>query len=620
MGSKSKKSKRKLKEKKIARERKKVKDDASLLEEEKKALNQLKNTVSNLKKMQKRKEKLIEIKDSVTNTSKRADSSTKKEKMDKTKETIKNGVTSIGGYLKNGLEIGFSEAFQIEEYKKQMDAATGSSEVAGEKMAAAIKFANDTPFETGAIVDAAVKLEEMQMNSAEWMPGIADMAASTSGDIGEAYEAVADATSGNFEKMSEYGIEKGDFMAKAQEKYGEATVFDARGNVKDQVKLQELLISEMNSIYAGGTDDLEGTIAGMWSTMKGMGKSALMAIVGMQEDGSVRQGSLFEKSQELLDVLREKLAMVKGLLEKWQADGTIQEIGEQIVDAAVTIMNMFEKIFIFVVEHRETIIKLVAAFITIAAIINILITIASIIETITFLMGIFNAVSLANPLTWIVLGIIVAIFALIAVGYMLWKHWDEIIAFIATAFEGLKGIFFAVVDSLRNTFAAFINNIINGINKVIRLAKKIGIDIPEVPLIEMKTKSEDSKIQTIRSDMTDLPVQKSELMQKRSKLSGMKIPNLQKTEEGTLNKSSMPSVIVGSDYSAYIPPNKTASGVANTSLTKEVTQSNQRTSSSTKKEVKVEVHVQGNVYGEKDLLDRIGNAISQKLVLALDNM
>jgi phage tail tape-measure protein len=60
-------------------------------------------------------------------------------------------------------------------------------------MAWAVDFANKTPFETDAIVEATVRLSAYGLEAQKVMPAIGDMAAVMNKDVMQAVEAVADA-------------------------------------------------------------------------------------------------------------------------------------------------------------------------------------------------------------------------------------------------------------------------------------------------------------------------------------------------------------------------------------------------------------------------------------------
>jgi TP901 family phage tail tape measure protein len=65
----------------------------------------------------------------------------------------------------------------------------------------------------------------------------------------------------------------------------------------------------------------------------------------------------------------------------------------------------------------------------------------------------FTAALLANPITWIVLGII----ALIAVLYLLWRNWDKVTASIGNGWDRLKLMFILGLEFFRHSFRLFDN-------------------------------------------------------------------------------------------------------------------------------------------------------------------
>lgn len=111
-----------------------------------------------------------------------------------------------------------------------------------------------------------------------------------------------------------------------------------------------------------------------------------------------------------------------------------------------------------------------------------------------------NAAVLANPMTWIVLGVAAAIGVLVAGIYLLWKNWDKVSKFfvgvwqnyVLPFFVGVGQWFAGLWDGIKNGFRGFINFIIKGINMWIKfqlapinllikaLNKIPGIKIPEV--------------------------------------------------------------------------------------------------------------------------------------------
>ena len=208
-----------------------------------------------------------------------------------------------------GTGLGFKEAFSLETYKAQLETATGSTEKAAELMKNAIAMANKTPFEGGELVEATAMLEAMGMDSKKWLTYAGNMAGATGKDIMQATEAIIDAQSGEWERMKEFGIKGVD-------------------NMDDLVQI-------MNKRFAGGMDKLAKTTGGIWSTVTGVVKNSLGKIVGIMDDGSVRQGSA-------LDKVKTKLSELADTLTRWQNDGTIEAAAEKAAAAVDKISNAFK--------------------------------------------------------------------------------------------------------------------------------------------------------------------------------------------------------------------------------------------------------------------------------------
>lgn len=72
-------------------------------------------------------------------------------------------------------------------------------------------------------------------------------------------------------------------------------------------------------------------------------------------------------------------------------------------------------------------------------------------------MGIVNAVMLASPVTWIVLGIVAAIAAVVAIVILVIKYWDEIKAATIKTFKALKEAVEIAIDAVVGFFKKLLN-------------------------------------------------------------------------------------------------------------------------------------------------------------------
>lgn len=269
-------------------------------------------------------------------------------------------VTAIGAA---GAKIGFSEAFNIEGFRVQLETAVGSAQLAAKKMAYATKFANSTPFETSSVMEATARLEAMGIKSEKWLPKIADMAGATNKSIQQSYEAIIDAVaSGELERLKEFGIRKDDLVKATDIKFGAGVVFDSRGSLKDAAKLSEVLMETMDKKFGGGAKKMSTTVKGLWSTMTGVTKTSLANIIGITSDGTIKQGSA-------LDLLKGKMQGIVAKLNEWQNNGTIKKISEGLVKGLKTAATYGKKfsdrisgIIDYLKENEKVVLTVVSAF------------------------------------------------------------------------------------------------------------------------------------------------------------------------------------------------------------------------------------------------------------------
>ena len=241
---------------------------------------------------------------------------------------------------------GFSEAFDMEGYKMQLVTATKDTEKAGKLMANAVKFANSTPFETGEVVEATAKMEAYGISSKKWLADVADMAGATNKSIDQATEAMADAVMGEYERMKEFGIKKDQIIERAVKLSSKAIVAGKKGEAAKRAAIEQALQQIMQEKFKGGAEAQAKTFKGMWSTITGVTKSALAKIVGMNEDGTIRTGSLYEK-------LKGKMQLVIDVLNKWMEDGTIEKIAEQVTTAVEQMVKTFTKVASFIIKYQD---------------------------------------------------------------------------------------------------------------------------------------------------------------------------------------------------------------------------------------------------------------------------
>jgi phage tail tape-measure protein len=140
-----------------------------------------------------------------------------------TKEIDKLGKTSeragklAGGLAKviKGVGVGIAAlgtatlttGATFEKLRAQLKTATGSAEGAEEALGFVREFAKNTPFQVEEITGAFIKLTNLGLApSEEALTAYGDTASAMGKDLDQLIEAVADATTGEFERLKEFGI------------------------------------------------------------------------------------------------------------------------------------------------------------------------------------------------------------------------------------------------------------------------------------------------------------------------------------------------------------------------------------------------------------------------------
>ncbi len=350
-------------------------------------------------------------------------------------KTVKFGMAMIVAAGTFAGVTGFSQAFDMEGYKMQLTTAVKSTEKAGELMVRAVKYANNTPFETGEVVEATAKMEAMGASSVKWLEDVADMAGATNKGMIQATEAMIAARKGEFERLKEFGIDKELLMAEAAKKYGRNVVFNKRGQIKDRLKLEETLQSVMKQKFEGGADKQGKTFKGLWSTITGVTKAALAKIVGMNEDGTIKQGSLYEK-------LKEKMELVVAILNKWMEDGTIDRIADGVTAAVGKMIEIFKGLYDFISKYRTWIEAILIFVGTIYSVVKVFTLLKAVIGAVTIVIGLLNGTLTLTPLGAVAL----AVGALVTAGYLLYKNWETVVSWGKSLWDWLKNLVTGVSD------------------------------------------------------------------------------------------------------------------------------------------------------------------------------
>ena len=346
-------------------------------------------------------------------------------------ENSKNKANTFLGVLKRiatTLAAGFTiktaieGAANIEQYRNTLETVLKDPNVARKKLAWASRFANKTPFETEEVVGGMTKLQSygiegdrvLKTTNRTYLEMIGDMASGMGKSFDQAIEAVADARTGELERLKEFGITK-NMIAEFGKSKG-LEIFNNKGQIQDLELFNKTLFEMMDSRFGGAMEKQAKTFKGGLSTISGAMKSTLSTLAGVNEFGDIVENSPFQ-------ILRDKVIIpFANTLVRLQEDGTFTKWAENISNVFGEIINVGGKVIDFIVKWKEVLIPLASAFTGMLVIHEVVKGIGALKNAMSFTM---------NPY-------MLAIGAAITIGVLLYRNWDLIKAKLAALWESIK--------------------------------------------------------------------------------------------------------------------------------------------------------------------------------------
>jgi hypothetical protein len=179
--------------------------------------------------------------------------------------SLKSALVAIGSSMAamTGYKWLIDSNAQMEQYQNTLTVVLGSQEKALQTLQWAQKFAAETPFEIPQIVEATTRLSAYGLEAQKVLGITGDMAAVMGKDLMQAVEAVADAQTGELERLKEFGITKK--MIEAQAKLMGTSPVNKQGQITDQEAFNKALFALMEKRFKGGMEMQAKTFKGMLS-------------------------------------------------------------------------------------------------------------------------------------------------------------------------------------------------------------------------------------------------------------------------------------------------------------------------------------------------------------------
>ncbi|SNY91456.1 hypothetical protein SAMN04515647_1677 [Cohaesibacter sp. ES.047] len=341
------------------------------------------------------------------------------------------GATALAGGAANAV---IGPAAQMEKYQTILETTTGSAAKAKEAMAWVTDFAVRTPYELQDVMGSFVQLRNYGLEPTNGLlKTLGDTSAAMGKPIMQAVEAMADAVTGENERLKEFGIKArkaGKYFYYEYTQNGVTKV--AKALASDRAAIQKTLSGIFDAKYSGAMEKLSQTWEGMLSNLSDMWFKFRLMIA---ESG-------------LFDFAKEKLRGLLDLINKMEADGSLKvwakEIGDNIIatlQAAWTFgLQLFDIIkqvgswLKFAADALGGWNRLVGVFIALP----LLGTIAGIITGFAQLAaGLMLVGSGIAALSLPVMAIIAGVAAVASAAYLIYDNWDGIVDWFSSLWTGI---------------------------------------------------------------------------------------------------------------------------------------------------------------------------------------
>jgi len=177
-------------------------------------------------------------------------------------------------------------AAQTQQWMAQLETVTKSSSKAQESYAALVQFAAKTPFDLGQSIAAFTKLRMLGLAATESrLTSFGNTAAAMGKSLNQMIEAVADASTGEFERLKEFGIK-----SKTE---GDKVKFTFQGISttvgKNSAEITKYLEKIGNTTFGGAMAKQMDTLKGAFSNVGDAAQQMLSAIGGGALGGAIKE-------------------------------------------------------------------------------------------------------------------------------------------------------------------------------------------------------------------------------------------------------------------------------------------------------------------------------------------
>lgn len=270
-------------------------------------------------------------------------------------------------------------AADVETMKVALKTAMGGdASAAGKAFDTISKFAAKTPYQMDEVMRSFIKLKNMGLDPSEKaLTSYGDTASAMGKGLNDMIEAVADAATGEFERLKEFGIRSSS--------EGDRVKFTFKGVTtevgKNSKEIEQYLIKLGETNFTGGMEQQSQTLSGLLSTMKdnfsitmstfatesGLLDVAKNAVQGLSTFVEQNKDTFVRWGREAIDVIRTK---IKEWVEQMGGpEGIKQKMEEfkdkllnEVIPAIMHFIKIIGDVIKFVWDHREAILWAIIAW------------------------------------------------------------------------------------------------------------------------------------------------------------------------------------------------------------------------------------------------------------------
>ncbi len=217
------------------------------------------------------------------------------------------GAAASGGFFAQVVRV----SSQFEQFAIILENTEGSAEAARRSMAWVQDFAKSTPFELDQVMQAYVALRSYGIDPTNGsLRVLGDTAAGMGKPVMQAVEMMADAMTGEFERLKEFGVRarvEGDRVTFTYRQNGRELTRTARNS---SAEIERALTGILGDRFGGMMERQSKTLAGMWSNIKDQA-SAFMLRIG--------QAGMFDRLKARTEAFLNRIAGAEGSprMEQW---------------------------------------------------------------------------------------------------------------------------------------------------------------------------------------------------------------------------------------------------------------------------------------------------------------